>query len=143
MRPASLCTREGSEVSRRRHSGWGRGGLAGDAGAAALEFAILLPVLLLLIYGFIEGSRMYQARMAMSYAAREGARVLAVGDHDVAAATAVARDRAYPLNPARLTVSSSVGADSVVVSVSYAYEPLVLPDYAWVIPPISVEMRAE
>ncbi len=117
----------------------------GDAGAAALEFAILLPVLLLMIYGFIEGARMYQARMAMSYAAREGARVLAVGTHDAAAANATVYDRAYPLDPGRLSVSTGVdmGADRVTVSVSYAYEALLLPDLPWVIPPVTVEMRAE
>jgi Flp pilus assembly protein TadG len=116
-----------------------------DRGAAALEFAILLPVLLLMLYGFIEGSRMYQARLAMSYAAREGARVLAVGTHDTAAARATVLSRAYPLSSARLSVGTSVdtGNDVVRVTVSYAYLPLLLPDIDWTIPPVSVEMRAE
>ena len=116
-----------------------------DRGAAALEFAILLPVLLLLIYGFIEGSRVYQARMAMSYAAREGARVLAVGNHDTAAATTAAVNRAWPLQPGRLTVSPSVdlAADQVSMTVRYAYQPIILVDMTWVIPPVTVTMRAE
>lgn len=116
-----------------------------ERGAAALEFAILLPVLLLMLYGFIEGSRMYQARLAMSYAAREGARVLAVGTHDVGAARAVIYDRAYPLSAGRMTVGTGVdtASERVTVSVSYAYEPLLLPDYSWSIPPVTVVMRAE
>lgn len=122
-----------------------RFGWCGEAGAAALEFAILLPVLLLMIYGFIEGSRMYQARMAMSYAAREGARVLAVGDHDAGAAVAAAQQRAFPLSSARLGVQTSVdlASERVAVTVTYAYEPLLLPDLNWQIPPITVVMRAE
>lgn len=116
-----------------------------DRGAAALEFALLIPVLMLLICGFIEGSRMYQARLALSYAAREGARVLAVGDHDTVAASAATVDRAYPLEADRLTVTPLVDTANkrVRMTVSYAYVPLVLPDFEWVIPPVTVEMRAE
>jgi len=114
-----------------------------DRGAAALEFAILLPVLLLMIYGFIESARMYQARLAMSYAAREGARVLAVGTHDAGAAQAAVLSRAYPLSPGRLSVGTAVGAEQVSVTVSYNYLPLLLPDLDWQIPPVTVEMRAE
>lgn len=116
-----------------------------DRGAAALEFALLIPVLLLLICGFIEGSRMYQARLALSYAAREGARVLAVGEHDAVAAHAAVLDRAYPLEADRLTITSSLDTTNkrARMTVSYAYVPLVLPDFEWVIPPVTVEMRAE
>jgi len=116
-----------------------------DRGAAALEFAILLPVLLLIVYGLIEGARVYQARLAISYAAREGARVLAVGTHDTAAARATALSRAYPLSPASLTVGTAVDLanDRVSVTVSHDYTPLVLVDYDWTIAPVTVEMRAE
>lgn len=86
---------------------------------------------------------MYQARLAISYAAREGARVLAVGDHDAGAAQAAALSRAYPLTPGRLSVATSAGEEVVSVTVSYAYEPLLLPDLDWTIPPVTVEMRAE
>ena len=96
-----------------------------------------------MIYGFIEGARMYQARLAMSYAAREGARVLAVGTHDAGAARATTLSRAYPLSPARLNIGTSVGSESVSVSVAYAYVPLLLPDLDWTISPVTVEMRAE
>lgn len=123
----------------------GTGGIRSERGAAALEFAILLPVLLLMIYGFIEGARMYQARLAMSYAAREGARVLAVGTHDVAAATAAAQSRAFPLDPGRLGLAPAVnlGTDSVSMTVTYDFEPIVLPDLPWDLPPVTVTMRAE
>ncbi len=99
-----------------------------------------------MLYGFIEGSRMYQARLAMSYAAREGARVLAVGTHDTGAARATVLSRAYPLSSARLSVGTSVDTGATMwsaVTVSYAYLPLLLPDLDWTIPPVTVEMRAE
>lgn len=116
-----------------------------DRGSAALEFALLVPVLMLMICGFIEGSRMYQAHLALSYAAREGARVLAVGDHDAAAAHAVVLDRAFPLEAGRLTVGSNVDVANrtVEMSVAYAYVPILLPDMEWIIPPVTVTMRAE
>lgn len=98
-----------------------------------------------MIYGFIEGSRAYQAHMAMSYAAREGARVLAVGTHDAGAAIAAAQSRAFPLAPGRLTLTPTVdlASDRVSMTVSYDYEPLLLVDYEWTLPPITVTMRAE
>jgi Flp pilus assembly protein TadG len=116
-----------------------------ERGAAALEFAILLPVLLLLLYGFIEGSRVFQMSLAMSYAAREGARVLAVGTHDVAAATAAAQSRAYPLDTSRLGLNPVVDManDRVSMTVTYEYDPLILVDYAWALPSVTVTMRAE
>lgn len=49
-----------------------------DRGAAAVEFALVLPVLLLLIVGIIDFGRAYNARIALSHAARESVRVWAL-----------------------------------------------------------------
>ena len=58
-------------------------------GAAMVEFAILLPILLLLIMGMIEFSRAYNAQITLTQASREGARVLAItGDAGKAEAAA-------------------------------------------------------
>ncbi|WP_299167109.1 TadE/TadG family type IV pilus assembly protein [uncultured Arthrobacter sp.] len=51
-----------------------------ERGAAAVEFAILLPVLLLLLLGIMEFGRAYNAQIALTNAAREGARVMAISN---------------------------------------------------------------
>ena len=51
-----------------------RGG-ALDRGAAAVEFALLLPLLLLLVFGIIDFGRALNAQVTLTQAAREGARL--------------------------------------------------------------------
>ena len=46
----------------------------GERGAAAVEFAFVLPVLLLLVLGLIEFSLLFNAQISVTNAAREGAR---------------------------------------------------------------------
>jgi Flp pilus assembly protein TadG len=50
------------------------GRFRGDDGAAIVEFAIILPILVLLIFGIIEFSVAYNHTQALHAAAREGAR---------------------------------------------------------------------
>lgn len=49
-----------------------------ERGAAAVEFALVLPILLLLLFGIIAYGYMLSFRQAMSQAAAEGAREAAV-----------------------------------------------------------------
>jgi Flp pilus assembly protein TadG len=49
-----------------------------DNGAAMVELALILPVLLVLLFGIIEFGRAYNATISMQAAAREGARELAL-----------------------------------------------------------------
>jgi Flp pilus assembly pilin Flp len=48
-------------------------------GAAAVEFALLLPLLVLLLFGIIEFGLAFNARIQATNAAREGARMAVVG----------------------------------------------------------------
>jgi Flp pilus assembly protein TadG len=57
-----------------------RGG--GDRGAAAVEFALVLPVLLLVIFGIIDFGRLLYAKITLAEAAREGARAAALVSED-------------------------------------------------------------
>ena len=59
-------------------------------GAAAVELALVLPILVVLLFGIIEFTRAYNARTTMTHAAREGARTLAVRKSTTEAQTAVA-----------------------------------------------------
>jgi Flp pilus assembly protein TadG len=51
----------------------------GRRGAAAVEFALVLPLLLALLFGIIEFGMVFKDQLAILQAAREGSRVAAVG----------------------------------------------------------------
>lgn len=51
----------------------------GDGGAAAVELALVLPVLLLVVFGIIDFGRALNAQITLTEAAREGARAESLG----------------------------------------------------------------
>lgn len=51
----------------------------GERGAAAVELAIILPLLLVLVGGIIDFGRLLYAEVMVTNAAREGVRMLAMG----------------------------------------------------------------
>ncbi|GAB4099291.1 TadE/TadG family type IV pilus assembly protein [Sinomonas halotolerans] len=51
-----------------------------ERGAVAVEFALVLPLLLTLLFGIIEFGRIYNAQIVFSNAAREAARTMAIKD---------------------------------------------------------------
>jgi Flp pilus assembly protein TadG len=56
-----------------------RGSVRSDRGAAAVEFALLLPLLVLIVFGLIDFGRAINTQITLTQAAREGARALALG----------------------------------------------------------------
>jgi Flp pilus assembly protein TadG len=73
----SSSRRHRHQVKRFRRSG-------GDQGSAAVEFALVLPVLMLILFGIIDFGRMLHARIVLSQAAHEGARTAAILDEAAA-----------------------------------------------------------
>jgi Flp pilus assembly protein TadG len=67
------------------HDGGSRPRRGDDRGAAAVEFALVLPVLVLLLFGIVDFGRLLNAEITLTQAAREGARVAALVDADAAA----------------------------------------------------------
>lgn len=65
-----------------------------QGGQALAEFALVLPVLLILVIGIIEFGRAWNARQVITDAAREGARLAVVADPTVDQATVDTRIRA-------------------------------------------------
>lgn len=69
-----------------------------DSGAAAVEFALVVPILILLVLGIVEFGRAYNIQNSLSAAAREGVRVMAISQNATAAKTAT--KQAGVFNPA-------------------------------------------
>jgi Flp pilus assembly protein TadG len=103
-------------MKRRRHAASD----SRDRGSVAVEFALLLPVLLLLIFGIIDFGRAINDQITLTQAAREGARLASLG-YSTSAVTTRAQSAAYPLSPVpTVTVTSAcptgagTGVDAVV-----------------------------
>jgi len=62
----------------RRGLGRNRRRQPGDTGAALVEFAILMPFLLLLLLGIVEFAWLFSMNLNVRHGAREGARLVAV-----------------------------------------------------------------
>jgi Flp pilus assembly protein TadG len=62
--------------------------LLGERGAAAVEFALVAPVLVMLLIGIVECSKMFQAQGTLSSAAREAVRTMALTNNATTARTA-------------------------------------------------------
>jgi Flp pilus assembly protein TadG len=60
-----------------------------QSGAAAVELALVLPILLVLVFGIVDFGRAYNAQISLTQAAREGARVRALGGDAAATTTRV------------------------------------------------------
>ena len=100
------------------------GGSSADRGAVAVEFALLLPFLLLIVLGIIDFGRMLNAQETLTQAAREGSRLVALGQPNVQSRTQAA---ATGLSPVGVSIPSAcaVGAgpsSSGVVQASYNFQ---------------------
>ena len=73
--------------------------LRDERGATAVEFAFILPLLIVLVLGIVEFGHAFQVSGTLSAAAREGVRVMAL-QNDPAAARGAVRGAAPFLTPA-------------------------------------------
>lgn len=60
-----------------------------NTGQAIVEFALIIPVFLLLAFGILEGGRLIFSQMVVAEAAREGTRAVAISGDRTQAALAV------------------------------------------------------
>ncbi|HQF02856.1 MAG TPA: TadE/TadG family type IV pilus assembly protein [Phycicoccus sp.] len=96
-----------------------------ERGAAAVEFALILPILLVLIGGIVDFGRAFFAQVVITNAAREGARAAVVGAD--ASARAAAAASGLPSAPA-VTAGScpSTGSAQVTVTVVTPFDWILL-----------------
>ncbi|NOZ71138.1 MAG: pilus assembly protein [Chloroflexi bacterium] len=93
-------------------------------GSSLIEFALILPVLLLLTLGVADMGRAYSAHLALMNGAREGARYLASHPYDTTGAIQRAQlefvDKGIPADD--VTITATPGDSGQIVSVSLHYE---------------------
>lgn len=106
----------------------------GERGSATVEFALVLPILMLLMFGIIEFGRVLSVQHLLNTAAREGARTAALPGADNATVIAkineVLSGAGLSYDSLQLTpsdVSSAGRNDPVTVRVQVNYESV-----AWV-----------
>lgn len=96
-------------------------GLRSERGAAAVELALVLPVLLVLVLGIVEFGRAFQVQATLAAAAREGARVFALGGTDAEVEAAVISASAS-LDEALIDPQPELRGDDCAVVVDYPME---------------------
>jgi Flp pilus assembly protein TadG len=111
-------------TSRRTIAGRRSTPCCGHQGQSIIEFAFLLPILLLVVFGIVEFGRALMTTNALYAASREGARVVAIGGTDQeardrvnAVLTAARIDTA--LSVTTITPPDSVNAISVTVTTTF------------------------
>lgn len=100
-----------------------------ERGAAAVEFALLAPILIMLLLGIMEFGRAYNAQISLTSSAREGVRVMAVSN-DPALARTAAKNAAVSLNPALVDSDIAFSASNGTSSCTASYQMTVTITYS-------------
>jgi Flp pilus assembly protein TadG len=87
--------------------------LRNEKGASAVEFALVLPIFVMVIFGIFQFGIAFNNWIAITHAAREGARLAAVGQYDEQRV----RDSAPSVQIQSITVSGQGGSIGSPVTV--------------------------
>lgn len=116
-------------------------------GGSMVEFALILPILIILLFGIIEFGILIYNQQVLTNAAREGARRGIVQDtpriqqpeiyqtvQDYAANHLITLSTTKPTPAVNVTVNGSAGvcgafADNLSVNVTYSYSFMVIPNF--------------
>ncbi len=94
---------------------------SGRRGQDVVEFALIIPILFLILMGIFDMGRVVYSYSVLFNAAREGARYGIIHPTDTAGIEARARSTAVGLDPSQLTVTSTQ-PDSSDVRVQLSYQ---------------------
>jgi len=94
-----------------------------EKGASAVEFALILPILIILVFGIVEFGIAFNNYITITHAAREGVRIAAV-DLNNPDLKNIIIERAYPvpITPDDITIITPDGeniGDPVEVEITY------------------------
>ncbi len=98
-----------------------------ENGQSMVEFALIMPILLLILVGIIEFGFMFSNFLTLTNASREAVRAISLGSSD-ASATQRAKDTSINLDPTQIVVvinpsdSNRDPGDSVTVTITYEYD---------------------
>jgi len=114
-----------------------------EKGASAVELALVLPILLMLLFGIFQFGLVFNSYLAVTHAAREGARLASVDKYS----ESVVIERATPVTPTSVTINYPNGkaqGEPVTVTVNDDFT-LEIPFYGTVNIPLSgsATMRME
>jgi Flp pilus assembly protein TadG len=101
--------------------------LKNKEGQSIIEFAVLLPILLLVLFGITEFGRAIMVKNVLHTAAREGARLAAVSpasDSLTVKARVVTVLQAASIDDYQITITTDVAAKTVEVEVTTDFEVL-------------------
>ena len=99
---------------------------------AAVEFALTMPLLMLLLLGILDAGRAVVAAVSIDNAAREGARYIAVHFNDGTCASPncqtearqVVLNSALALDSGQLTSTVTIAGGSASILLSYPFQPV-------------------
>jgi Flp pilus assembly protein TadG len=114
-----------------------------ERGSAVVEFALVMPLLLLVALALVQIAVIGRDRLIVEHAARAGARE-AVVDPDDTVVRQTVLDAAAPLDPGDVGVEIQRGGtfgDPVIVRVAYDV-PVAMPLAGWLLP-ASVHLASE
>lgn len=102
-----------------------------ERGAVAVEFALVVPLLLLLLFSIVSVSRAFQVQATLSAAAREAARTMAIqNDAGVARTAAVSTASAASLTlssgAVKVSPTSCTGkpaTQNITVTIDHQFQP--------------------
>ena len=98
-----------------------------DTGAAAVEFALIFPILAIMLFGTVEVGAMYNAQLLVTSGARDAARTMAI-DNDTALAktAAIAAAPGVTLTSSEIAIAPAACAAGTNVSVTITHtQPLI------------------
>jgi len=97
-----------------------------EQGQSLVEFALILPLFVVILFGIMEFGRLWETTNVLTSAAREGARVAAVTEPDLAGAENAVREvlDAGDVSGATIVVTGPNADNNIVVTVSLRYTPL-------------------
>ena len=101
--------------------------ISSKCGQSAVEFALILPVLLMTVFGILDLGRAVYSQMVMSNAVREGCRVAVVQSNSNATVIQAVRTKAagVALQAGNITISGPrTPGTTVTVAASFTYLPV-------------------
>ena len=126
--------------------------LRSESGASAVEFALLLPVLMMILFGIIEFGMALYRQAILTNASREGARLgivqsipaITTGQIDATINNYLTPSGIVPGNVSRTIVGAGgVTGTPVIVTLTLPYTFVVLPGLTSVTPSINLVARTE